>query len=72
MEMTNYDELVDIRTVKHCEKSSRVDNALFFIEQIKTHTKFRADHDVVEIKFADTNKTLSTALASYIQQKSRA
>ena len=69
--MLGYEELVDIRTVKQREKSSRVDNALFFMEQIKIHTRFRVDRDVVEIQFADTNRTLSDALASYLQQKSR-
>ena len=71
-DMTGYNELVDIRTVKQRERSSRVDDALFFIEQIKTHTKFRVDRDVVEIQFSDTEKTLSAALTSYLQQKSRA
>ena len=70
-DMTGYDELVDIRTVKQRERSSRVDNALFFMEQIKSHTKFRVDRDVVEIRFSDTDKTLSKALTSYLQQKSR-
>ena len=69
--MTGYEELVDIRTVKQREKSSRVENALFFMEQIKTHTKFRVDRDVVEIQFSETGKTLSNALSSYLQQKSR-
>jgi len=69
--MVGYEELVDIRTVKQREKSGRVDNALFFIEQIKTHTLFRVDRDVVEIQFAETGKTLSAALASYLQQKSK-
>ena len=70
--MANYDELVDIRSVKLKEKSSSVDNALFFLEQIKNHTLFKVDHDVVEIRFAGANKTLATALASYIQEKNRA
>jgi len=69
--MIEYIELVDIRTVKQCEKSSRIDNALFFLEQIKTHTSFRVDRDVVEIQFSATGKTLSSALSSYLQQKSR-
>ena len=69
--MTDYDELVDIRTVKQREQSSRIDNALFFVEQIKTHTKFRVDRDVVEIQFSDTGKTLQSALTSYLQQKIR-
>ena len=69
--MTDYAELVDIRSVKQREISSRVDNALFFLEQVKNHTKFRVDLDVVEIKFMETGKTLSAALASYIQQKNR-
>jgi uncharacterized protein (DUF4415 family) len=70
--MTDYDELVDIRTVKQRERSSRVDNALFFVKQIKSHTRFRVDRDVVEIQFNDTGKSLSTVLASYLQQKNRA
>ena len=70
--MIGYDELIDIRTVKQREKSGRVDNAIFFIEQIKTHTRFKVDRDVVEIQFAETSKTLSSALSSYLQQKSRA
>ena len=69
--MQGYDELVDVRTVKQREGASRADSALFFLEQIKTHTKFRVGNDVVEIKFADTDKTLSSALTAYLQQKSR-
>jgi len=70
--MANYDELVDIRTVKLREKSSRVENALFFLEQIKSHTHFRNGRDVIQIQFAETDRTLSVALASYLQQKNRA
>ena len=66
-----YDELVDIRTVKQREQSSRMDNALFFVAQIKNHKMFRVGDDVVEIKFADTENTLSSALTSYLQQKNR-
>ena len=69
--LTEYETLIDIRTVKQREKSSRVDNALFFLEQIKDHTKFRVDRDVVEIKFNETDRTLTTALTSYLQQKCR-
>ena len=69
--MIDYEELIDIRVVKQREKSSRLDNAFFFVEQIKKHTKFRVDRDVVEIQFAETDKTLSTALASYFRQKNR-
>jgi hypothetical protein len=66
-----YAELVDIRSVKVREKSGRVDNALFFLEQIKNHKMFRVDRDVVEICFSETQKPLCSALSSYIQQKSR-
>jgi len=69
--MTDYENLIDITTIKQLEQSSRVDNALFFISQIKDHTKFRVDRDVIEIKFADTKNTLSNAIISYLQQKSR-
>ena len=70
--MNDYANLVDIRSVKRKEKSSRTENALFFLEQIKNHKRFKVDHDVVEIQFSETGKTLSVALASYIQQKNRA
>ena len=70
--MVCYDDLVDIRTVKQKEKSGRVENALFFLDQIKNHTLFKVDRDVVEIQFTGTNKTLASALASYIQEKNRA
>ena len=69
--MRDYDNLIDIRAIKQRERSSRVDNAFFFIEQVGMHTRFRVDRDVVEIRFADIGKTLSATLANYIQQKSR-
>jgi len=72
VDMADYDDLVDIRTVKQRERSSRIDNALFFVEQIKTHTIFKVDRDIVELQFTDNGKTLSTVLTSYLQQKSRA
>ena len=68
---TGYENLIDIRTVKLKEKSSRRENAMFFLEQIKDHRNFRVDMDIVEIRFIDTDRTLSDALASYLQQKSR-
>ena len=70
--MIDYADLVDIRSVKRKEKSSRVENALFFLEQINNHRIFRVDRDVVEIQFSESEKTLSAALVSYIQQKNRA
>ena len=69
--MTGYDELVDIHEVKQSTTSSRVDNAVSFLAQIKNHTLFRVGHDVVEIQFTENGKTLSSALAAYLQQKSR-
>lgn len=69
--MVDYEELIDIRSVKQRKNSSRVDNAFFFIEQIKNHTLFKVERDVVEIKFSGVPKTLSSALVSYIHQKIR-
>ncbi|MCL2618459.1 MAG: hypothetical protein FWD98_05325 [Defluviitaleaceae bacterium] len=69
--MEGYNDLVDIGTVKQREKSSRTDNAFFFLEQIKTHKKFRVGRDVVELGFPKTDKTLAAALAYYLEQKSR-
>jgi len=70
--MGDYDNLVDIRAIKLRERSSRADNAFFFIEQVGTHTRFKVDRDVVEIQFGGMSNTLSTALANYLQQKNRA
>jgi len=64
-------KLIDIRNVKQGEKSNRIENAMSFLEQIESHTAFRVDQDIVEIKFTETDRTLSSALSSYIQQKSR-
>ena len=69
--MADYENLIDITAAKQREQSNRIDNALFFISQIKDHTKFRVDRDVVEIKFSDTKNTLSNAITSYLQQKNR-
>ena len=70
--MTDNANLVDIRTVMRKENSSRVDNAMFFLEQVKNHTLFRVDQDVVEVRFSGKGRTLSASLASYIQEKNRA
>ena len=71
MHLTLNVKLIDIRNVKQGEKSNRIENAMSFLEQIESHTAFRVDQDIVEIKFTETDRTLSSALSSYIQQKSR-
>jgi hypothetical protein len=70
--LVDYSELVDIRYVKKKEKSSRIENALFLLEQINDHKMFRVDGDIVEIRFNDTGKTLSDVLTSHLQQMNRA
>jgi len=70
--MSDNNDLVDIRTVKMRENSSRVENALFLIEQLKSHTHFRNGDYVIEVEFMETDRTLSDALVSYLQQKMRA
>jgi hypothetical protein len=65
----NHNELVDIRTVKLREGVSRLDNAIYFLEQIKNPHKFRVGEDVVEISFIG-EESLSDVLAKHFSRKS--
>ena len=60
--------LVDIRTCKRREKASRVENAVFLLNQIGNHTVFKVGDDIVEIGFANTGKTLSEVLNSHFKR----
>ena len=62
------ENLVDIRTVKLRDGVSRLDNAIFFLEQIKNPHKFRVGDDVVEIGFAG-EESLSNVLAKHFSRK---
>lgn len=64
----NYEDLVDIRTVKLREGASRLENALYFLEQIKTPHVFRVGSDVVEIYFAG-EESLSDVLVKHFKRK---
>ena len=44
-----YDELADIREVRLKEGATRLENAMYFLEQIKNPNMFRVGDDVVEI-----------------------
>lgn len=64
-----YDDLIDIRTCKRKEKASRAENAEFLIEQLKSHKLFKVGDDVVEIGFAETDKSLTQALTNHFRQQ---
>ena len=66
---TVFNDLVDIRTVKLREGASRLDNALYFLEQIKNPHKFRVGEDIVEISFIG-EESLSDVLAKHFSRKS--
>jgi hypothetical protein len=62
------DNLVDIKTVDIDKNMSREENAKFFLEKIVDHKNFKVGNNVVKITFADTDKTLSQALANYFSK----
>jgi len=66
----DYDDLVDIRTVKLREGASRVENAKFFLEQIKNPHKFRVGKYVVEICCIGT-ESLSDVLVKHFNRSRR-
>lgn len=63
-----YSSLVDIRNVKLRDGATRLENALYFLEQIKNPHKFRVGDDVVEVCFAGEEK-LSDVLAKHFSRK---
>ena len=63
-----YDDLVDIRTVKLRDGASRLENALYFLEQIKNPHKFRVGDDVVEVCFAGEER-LSDVLIKHFSRR---
>jgi hypothetical protein len=64
----DYGELVDIKTVKLKDGVSRLENALYFLEQIKNPHKFRVGNDVVELCFAG-EESLSNVLVKHFNRK---
>jgi hypothetical protein len=64
----DYGELVDIKTVKLKEGVSRLENAMYFLEQIKNPHKFRVGDDVVELCFAG-EESLINVLAKHFNRK---
>lgn len=63
-----YENLVDIRGVKLREGATRLENALYFLEQIKNPHKFRVGEDVVEICFAG-DESLTDVLVKHFNRK---
>ena len=65
------ENLVDIRSVKLRDGVSRLENAIYFLEQIKNPHKFRVGDDIVEICFAGED-SLSNVLVKHFNRKSAA
>ena len=63
-----YDDLIDIRTVKLRDGATRIENALYFLEQIKNPHKFRVGDDVVEVSFAGEER-LSDVLVKHFSRR---
>ena len=64
-----YKNLVDIHTCKQRENASRVDNAVFLLKQLGNHKLFKVGDNIVEVDFAETNKTFSDALISHFRRR---
>ena len=65
-----FDGLVDIKTVKLRDGASRLDNALYFLEQIKNPHLFRVGDDIVELCFAGEER-LTDVLAKHFNRKAQ-
>ncbi|MCL1878407.1 MAG: hypothetical protein FWF80_06080 [Defluviitaleaceae bacterium] len=65
---SGHSELVDIRTIKLREGATRLENAMYFLEQIKNPHKFRVGEDIVEISFVG-EESLSDVLAKHFSRK---
>ena len=63
-----YDELVDIREVRLKEGATRLENAMYFLEQIKNPNMFRVGNDVVEVCCIG-EKSLSEVLIRHFNGK---
>jgi hypothetical protein len=64
----SYDDLVDIKTVKLRDGASRLENAMYFLEQIKNPHIFQVGDDVVELCFAG-EESLSNVLVKHFNRK---
>ena len=63
-----YDDLVDIRSVKLRDGATRLENALYFLEQIKNPHRFRVGNDIVEICCIG-EESLSDVLAKHFSRR---
>ena len=63
-----YNDLVDIRTVKLRDGASRLENAMYFLEQIKNPHVFKVGNDVVEVCCIG-EESLSNVLAKHFNRK---
>ena len=62
-----YNNLIDIRTVKLRDGASRLENAIYFLEQIKNPHMFRVGEDIVEICFVG-EESLSDVLVKHFSR----
>jgi len=65
---TEHESLIDIRTVKLRDGSSRLENALYFLEQVKNPHKFKVGEDIVEICFVG-KESLSDVLVKHFNRR---
>ena len=63
-----YDDLVDIKTVRLRDGASRLENAMYFLEQIKNPHRFRVGNDVVEVCCVG-EESLSNVLVKHFNRK---
>ena len=66
MDITDPDELVDIRTVKIDKNLPQTERMAEFIRQIKNPYCYKCGKVIVNISFTDTNETLGDRLESFI------
>lgn len=65
----DFENLVDIRNVKLRDGASRLDNAIYFLEQIKNPHLFKVGEDIVEISCVGEER-LSDVLVKHFNRKS--
>jgi hypothetical protein len=66
--LDGYDDLTDIKTVKLRDGVSRLENAVYFLQQIKNPRLFRVGDDIVELCFAG-EESLSSVLVKHFNRK---
>lgn len=66
--LSGYSDLVDIKTVKLRDGASRLENAMYFLEQIKNPRLFKVGDDIVELCFVG-DESLSDVLVKHFNRR---